>query len=95
MRSPKAGVSGLMALHFLAPGRRRSESAVVEIGGGVYEARLALADAGAWYVYIGAPALKVGYGQLPFYSLQALPRAELDKSAPKAPIAAQPQRVPS
>lgn len=93
--TPKAGVAGLAALHFLAPGRRRSESAVVEIGGGLYEARLALAEAGAWYVYLGAPSLKVGYGQLPFYSLQALPRAELDKSAPQAPIAAQPQRVPS
>lgn len=92
---PKAGVAGLVALQFLAPGRRRSESAVVEIGGGVYEARLPLAEAGAWYVYIGAPSLKIGYGQLPFYSLQALPRAELEAAQPKAPLAAQPQRVPS
>jgi YVTN family beta-propeller protein len=74
----KAGLAGITALHFLAPGRRRAEAAVEEIGDGVYEARLPLTDAGAWYVYIGVPSLKLGYGQLPFYSLQALPKAELD-----------------
>ena len=42
-----------------------------EVGDGVYEARLTLTDAGAWYVHVAVPAFKLGYEKLPFYSLQA------------------------
>jgi hypothetical protein len=55
---------------------------VVEIGEGVYEARVALADAGAWYVHVGVPSKKIGYERLPFYSLQAM-----SKSDPKSALA--------
>lgn len=74
---PKAGITGANALYFLAPGRRRSEVAVIEIGSGLYEARVALAEAGAWYVYVGVPAQKIGYERLPFFSLQAVAPADL------------------
>ena len=68
---PKTGLAGVRAMHFLAPGRNRTEVPVVEIGDGVYEARLKLTDAGAWYVHVGVPALKVGYERLPYFSLMA------------------------
>jgi YVTN family beta-propeller protein len=68
----RPGLLGMTAMYFLAPGRRRTETSVVEVGNGVYEARISLTQAGGWYVYIGVPPLKIGYGQLPFYSLQAV-----------------------
>jgi YVTN family beta-propeller protein len=80
---PKTGLAGLKALYFLAPGRMRTEVGVVEVGEGLYEARVALAEAGGWYVYIGAPALKIGYERLPFFSLMAVAAADL-----KSPVAA-------
>ena len=81
-QQPKIGMTGVKALYFRAPGRSRTEVPVVEVGDGVYEARVALADAGAWYVYVGVPALKIGYERLPFYSLQAM-----SKSDPKSALA--------
>lgn len=78
----RPGLAGLTAMYYLAPGRRRAETAVVEVGAGVYEARVPLAQAGAWYVYLGVPRLKIGYGQLPYYSLQAV-----DKVTGPAPVA--------
>jgi YVTN family beta-propeller protein len=68
---PLAGVSGIQALHFLAPGRGRTETQAVEIGDGVYEVSVPLIDAGAWYVHVAVPAFKLGYEKLPFFSLQA------------------------
>jgi hypothetical protein len=80
---PKVGLAGLSALYFLAPGRRRTEVKVTEVGDGVYEARLDLVEAGAWYVHVGVPSLKIGYERLPYFSLQALAPADL-----KSPVAA-------
>ena len=80
---PKPGLAGVSALYFLAPGRMRTEVKVVEVGDGLYEAHVALPVAGGWYVYVGVPALKIGYERLPFFSLQAVAAAEL-----KSPVAA-------
>ena len=82
-RQPKVGLAGVNALYFLSPGRRRTEVKVTEVGAGVYEARIALAEEGAWYVYVGVPTMKIGYERLPFFSLQALAAADL-----KSPVAA-------
>jgi hypothetical protein len=57
---------------FLAPGRRRTVVDARDLGNGLYEARIELAAAGAWYVHVGVPALKMGYERLGFYSLQAV-----------------------
>ncbi len=65
------GAVGISALHFLAPGRGRTESPVDEIGDGVYEVKLPLTDDGAWYVHVAVPSYKMGYEKLPFFSLQA------------------------
>ena len=76
------GVAGIRALHFLAPGRGRTESAVVEIGDGVYEASLPLTDDGAWYLHVAVPSYKLGYEKLPFFSLQATRPAHVTAAAP-------------
>ncbi len=83
---PQLGMTGLHALSFLAPGRRRTEVSLAEVGDGVYEAPINLAEAGAWYVYVGVPEMKVGYGRLPFFTLQAVAAAEA-----RPPVAARPE----
>lgn len=60
-------------MYFLAPGRNRSEVAVKEVGDGVYEARMQLAQPGAYYVYVGVPSMALAYGKLPFFTLTADP----------------------
>jgi hypothetical protein len=72
-RLAKAGIKGVSVLYFLAPGRGRTEVAVKEIGGGVYEAEMQLAQSGAYYVYVAVPSMKLGYGNLPFFTLRAMP----------------------
>ena len=69
---PKAGVSDVNVMTFLAPGRLRSVVGVRDLGDGVYEAKVALPLAGAWYVHVGVPSLKMGYERLRYYSLQAV-----------------------
>jgi hypothetical protein len=48
---------------------------VKEIGGGVYEAQVQLAQAGAYYVYVGVPSMDLAYGKLPHFTLMATPPA--------------------
>jgi YVTN family beta-propeller protein len=79
---PKAGLAGVSALYYLAPGRRRTEVKVAELGAGMYEARVALEEAGAWYLYVAVPAMKIGYERMPFFSMQAV--APSDVAAPVA-----------
>jgi hypothetical protein len=43
----------------------------VEVGGGVYEARVKLPQAGGWYLHLGVPSLKIGFQELPYLSLLA------------------------
>jgi YVTN family beta-propeller protein len=69
---PKAGMSDVSVMTFLAPGRNRTVVAARDLGDGVYEARIALPAAGAWYVHVGVPSLKMGYERLGFYSFQAV-----------------------
>jgi hypothetical protein len=81
---PKPGLSNVVdVLTFLAPGRMRTVVPVSDLGEGLYEARIPLREAGAWYVYIGVPALKIGYGRLPFFSLQAVAASSVE-----SPVAA-------
>ena len=60
-------------MYFLAPGRNRTEAPAKEIGDGIYEAEINLALPGAYYVYVGVPSMKLGFGKLPFFTLQATP----------------------
>jgi len=78
----KAGIKDARVMYFLAPGRGRSEVAVKEIGDGVYEAQVQLAQPGAYYVYVGVPSLDLGYGKLPFFTLMATPPATARSPVP-------------
>ena len=69
---PKAGMTDVNVMTFLAPGRNRTVVAARDLGDGVYEARIALPAAGAWYVHVGVPSLKVTYERLGFYSFEAV-----------------------
>ena len=72
-RRTKAGIKDARVMYFLAPGRNRSEVAVKEVGDGVYEAQMQLAQPGAYYVYVGVPSMALAYGKLPFFTLMADP----------------------
>lgn len=81
--APRAGLSAVNVLTFLAPGRMRSVVSARDLGEGVYEARVALPMAGAWYVHVGVPELTMGYERMGYFSLQAL-----DASDITSPVAA-------
>lgn len=81
-RQAKAGIKDARVMYYLAPGRGRSEVPVKEIGRGVYEARVQLAQPGAYYVYVGVPSLNLEYGKLPFFSLMAAPPATARSTVP-------------
>jgi YVTN family beta-propeller protein len=67
----KAGLKQVAVMSYQAPGRNRAVTAAREVQPGLYEARVALSGAGAWYVYVGVPQMKLGFGELAFYSLMA------------------------
>ncbi len=67
------GVKDAQVMYFLAPGSRRSQTAAREIGDGVYEVEVRLSLPGAYYIYVGVPSMKLGFGKLPFFSLRATP----------------------
>jgi hypothetical protein len=69
----KTGVRDASVMYFLAPGMHRTEVPVKEIGDGMYEVQLRLSSSGAYYVYVGVPSMKLGYGKLPYFSLQVMP----------------------
>jgi YVTN family beta-propeller protein len=68
--TPKPGL-GVKVLYYLAPGLMRTEIAARELGEGVYQADLAIKRAGAYYAYVAVPSEKLGYGDLPVFSLIA------------------------
>lgn len=67
----KSGLDDVRVLSYLTPGRHRAETAAREVGGGIYEATVRLAEAGAYYVHVAVPSARVGYQDLRFLSLIA------------------------
>ena len=80
----KTGVKDAQAMYFLAPGSRRSQAPAKEIGNGVYEIQLRPSQPGAYYVYLGVPSMKLGFGKLPFFSLRAAPPNTAQRSFAKS-----------
>ena len=68
---PKTGLSDVRVLYYLAPGLLRAEVPSQEVGEGVYQAELPIRRAGAYYVYVGIPSLKLKFGALPYRNLLA------------------------
>lgn len=67
----KVGFKQVAVMSYQAPGRNRQVGAAHEVQPGVYEARVKLGAAGAWYLHVGVPQMKLGFGELAFYSLMA------------------------
>ena len=70
---PRLGVHDLTLRYFLAPSSRAFDSPVRELGEGVYEAPLQLAEAGAWYVHVRAPSLGSAFADKNYTSLRVVP----------------------
>jgi YVTN family beta-propeller protein len=66
---PSTGLEEVKVLTYAAPGRRRAEVTAREVGEGVYEVDPALSGAGAYYLYVSVPELKLKYGDLPYRTL--------------------------
>ncbi|PWB33920.1 cytochrome D1 [Pseudomonas sp. SDI] len=70
---PRLGVRDLSLRYFLAPSSRAMSSEVKELGDGLYEAPLQLAEAGAWYLHVQAPSLGTAFAEKNYTSLRVLP----------------------
>ncbi|HEY5761830.1 MAG TPA: cytochrome D1 domain-containing protein, partial [Rhodocyclaceae bacterium] len=75
---PKTGLRDVLVRSFMVPASPPSDVVAKEVGDGIYEARIALPETGAYYVYISVPSLKLGYSDGAYLSLMA-------KGAPAAP----------
>ncbi|MGH8381927.1 cytochrome D1 domain-containing protein [Pseudomonas sp.] len=73
--TPRNGIKDLSVRYFLAPSSRARDSRVHEVGDGVYEASLELAEAGAWYLHVQAPSLGSAFAEKNYTSLRVLPAA--------------------
>jgi YVTN family beta-propeller protein len=69
---PQTGVADVALRYFLAPSSPAREVLASEVGDGVYEALIDLPSAGAYYLYIGAPSLRLRFGDQPFATLRAI-----------------------
>jgi YVTN family beta-propeller protein len=70
-RRPRAGLDDVRVVYHVAPSRQRTQATVREVGDGVYETTVSIAEAGAYYVYVAVPSAKVEVGDLAFLSLIA------------------------
>ena len=65
-RTPRAGLGDVRVLFHAASGGPREESLAVEVGDGVYEARIVPSQAGAHYLFISIPSQRMKPNELPF-----------------------------
>ncbi|MBI2276154.1 MAG: cytochrome D1 [Dechloromonas sp.] len=69
---PQTGLTDVALSYFLAPSSPARQVAAREVGDGVYEALIELPQAGAYYLHVGVPSLKLRFGDLPYATLRAL-----------------------
>lgn len=70
---PRTGLSDLTLRYFLAPSSLPRNVQLVDMGEGVYQATLELAEAGAWYLHVQSPSLGRTFAEQNFTSLRVLP----------------------
>ena len=58
--------------YFRAPSYDLTEVSARHVGEGIYEAALPIPNVGAYYVYVAAPSVKMGYGDLSYMTLRAV-----------------------
>lgn len=74
--APRAGLKDVRVMSMPATGRGRTEVAATDVGDGIYEAQIAVAEAGAYYVYVASDELRKGFRDLPYLTLVSpAPRA--------------------
>ena len=73
---PKAGLRDAQAMYFLAPGARRTQVPAREVAAGVYQVDVTPAVPGAYYIYLGVPSMELGFGKMPYHTLNATPPAD-------------------
>ena len=69
--TPRTGLADVRVLFFRAPGIGRTEVLAREVGDGVYQAMLPIVHAGAYYVYVAVPSARLGYDDLPYFTMVA------------------------
>lgn len=72
---PRQGLSDLSLRYFLAPSSLPRSLPLTEVGEGVYQASLELAEAGAWYLHVQSPSLGRKFAEDNYTSLRVLPAA--------------------
>ncbi|MDF0731740.1 cytochrome D1 domain-containing protein [Pseudomonas entomophila] len=72
---PRLGLRDLSLRYFLAPSSLPRSLALEEVGEGVYQASLQLAEAGAWYLHVQSPSLGRSFAENNYTSLRVLPAA--------------------
>ncbi len=78
---PRTALGDVRVLYYRAPGYGRTEVPAREVGDGIYEATVSLPHAGAYFVYVASPSVKVRYGDLPYLTLRAV-KAKAAASTP-------------
>lgn len=69
---PQTGLTDVALRYFRAPSSPAREVPAREVGAGVYEAVLDVPEAGAYYLHVGVPSLRMRFGDQPFSSLRVL-----------------------
>lgn len=69
--TPKAGLKDVRVRWVPASGRGHREVLALELGDGVYEARIAVSESGAYYVYVASDELKKDFRDLPYLTLMS------------------------
>lgn len=72
---PRPGLHDLSLRYFLAPSSLPRSLPLTEVGEGVYQASLELAEAGAWYLHVQSPSLGRKFAEDNYTSLRVLPAA--------------------
>ncbi|MCV9918782.1 cytochrome D1 [Pseudomonas sp. BT-42-2] len=72
---PRLGLRDLSLRYFLAPSSLPRSLPLTEVGEGVYQASLELAEAGAWYLHVQSPSLGRTFAEENYTSLRVLPAA--------------------
>lgn len=72
---PRVGLRDLSLRYFLAPSSMPRSLPLSEVGEGVYQVSLQLAEAGAWYLHVQSPSLGRTFAENNYTSLRVLPAA--------------------
>ena len=72
---PRLGLRDINLRYFLAPSSLARDLPLEELGEGIYQARLQLAEAGAWYLHVQVPSLGRKFAENNYTSLRVLPAA--------------------